>query len=164
MEPKTPTTWETYEQVARYLLDMLAEEFGLERVEGKQPLNGKSGTKWTIDAKGVIAESGAIVVVECRRRSTSKLNQESMGALAYRISDLGAERGIVVTPIGVQSGGEIVAKHEGIEIVRLNADATRTDFVIEFLEKVVNGASAHLHATGTLTAEAEVVRADNPKL
>jgi hypothetical protein len=79
-----------------------------------------------------------------------------MGALAYRITDVGAEGGIVVTPIGVQEGGEIVAKSAGIEVIHLNADATPTDFVIRFLEKVVHGASANLGATGTLTAEAEI--------
>ena len=66
-----------------------------------------------------------------------------------------------MTPIGVQKGGEIVAKHGGIEVVHLNAEATRTDFVTKFLEKAVHGASANLHATGTLTATAEVLRHDD---
>ena len=45
---------DTYEEVAAYLLNRFAADFGLERVEGKQPIPGKeSGTAWVIDAKGV---------------------------------------------------------------------------------------------------------------
>ena len=45
--------WETYEQVAAYILNQFAAEFELERVEGKQNILGKSGASWEIDAKGV---------------------------------------------------------------------------------------------------------------
>src|SRR5882724_6794049 len=39
--------WQSYEGVARYLLDQFAAEFGLDRVEGKQNVLGKeSGTSW----------------------------------------------------------------------------------------------------------------------
>ena len=162
MEPEESTTWETYEEVARYLLDKMREELGLELVEGKQALPGKSGTTWTIEGKGVKADTGAIVVIECRRYTTSKLKQEAMGGLAYRISDVGAAGGIVVTPVGLQEGAEIVAKHEGIEVIQLNADATPTDFVMKFLEKVVAGRSAKLSGTGTLTVKVEVVQPDEP--
>jgi hypothetical protein len=74
----------------------------LERVEGKQTLVGESGADWEIDAKGLEAESGAIVVVECRRYTTSRIKQGAVAQLAWTIDDLGAPGGIVVTPIGVQ--------------------------------------------------------------
>jgi len=46
--------WSTYEEVATYLLDRNAKEFGLEKVEGKQSVLGqRSGTNWVIDAKGI---------------------------------------------------------------------------------------------------------------
>jgi len=46
--------WESYQEVATYLLDKFAREFGLNRVEGKQKIQGQySGTEWEIDAKGV---------------------------------------------------------------------------------------------------------------
>jgi hypothetical protein len=42
--------WETYEEVATYLLNKFSSEFGLDRVEGQQKVQGKlSGTTWTID-------------------------------------------------------------------------------------------------------------------
>jgi len=34
-------TWQSYEEVAAYLLDQIAAEFGLERFEGKQVVPGK---------------------------------------------------------------------------------------------------------------------------
>ena len=68
-----------------------------------------------------------------------------------------------MTPIGVQEGGEIVAKYEGIEVIHLNADATTTDYVLKFLERVFIGASAKLRVTDTMTAEVEVSRPDKPQ-
>ena len=62
------TTWKTYEEVAAYLLNQFASEFGLERVEGKQLVPGqRSGTKYKIDAKGVVDGGEAFIIVECRR-------------------------------------------------------------------------------------------------
>lgn len=164
MTADQPTTWNNYEEVARYLLESVGHLLGLklERVEGKQTLVGESGACWEIDAKGVKAESEAIVVVECRRYTTSKIKQSAVAALAWTITDVGASGGIIVTPIGVQTGGQIVANSADIQIIHLDANATPTDFRIEFLEKVVIGASANLHATATLTAEVEVARPDEP--
>jgi len=128
MAAKEPKAWETYEEVARFLLKDISDTLGLglERVEGKQKLAGKSGTKWQVDAKGVKTEDGAIVIVECRRWTTSKPDQEDVGAFAYRIGDVGAAGGIVVTPLGVQEGGQKIAEYEGIEIVHLDANSTTT--------------------------------------
>ena len=45
-------TWETYEEVAVYILDQVASN--LERVEGKQHVcRSRSSTNWEIDGKGV---------------------------------------------------------------------------------------------------------------
>lgn len=154
------TTWGSYEEVARYLLGAIRDELGLERVEGKQSLPGKSGTSWELDAKGVRGDDGAIVVIECRRYTTSRLKQKDIAALACQIDDVNAAGGIVVTPIGLQKGAEILAQHKGISLVHLNAEATNTDFVLKFLERVVIGVSAHFTATATMTAEVQVVRID----
>jgi hypothetical protein len=159
-----PTTWKSYEEVARHLLETVGDLLGLklERVEGKQTLVGESGTEWEIDAKGVKAESEAIVVVECRRYRKSKIKQSAVASLAWAIGDVGASGGIIVTPIGVQKGGQLVAQSADIHIVHLDANATPTDFRIEFLEKVVHGVSANLGATATLTAEVEIGHPDKP--
>lgn len=134
------TSWKSYEDVAAYLLRQCADEFGFSRVEGKQILRGtRSGTLWQIDAKGVRAEDGAVVIIECRRHTTTRQNQEKLGGLAYRILDTGAVGGIVVSPLGIQEGAEKVANAEHIVNVLLNADATPTEFCLSFLNKLFVG-------------------------
>jgi hypothetical protein len=87
-----------YEEVARILLNRMHKEFGLERVEGKQDIEGlRSGTSWEIDAKGIREGDGAIIIVECRRYTSSQLKQEHLGGLAYRILDTGVVGGITVS-------------------------------------------------------------------
>lgn len=130
----------TYEEVATYLLDQNAKEFGLEKFEGKQSLSGKrSRTNWVVDAKGIKDDGIGFVIVEYRRYTTSKQNQEKMGALAYRIIDSGASGGIIVSPMGLQSGAEKVASSEGILEVMLDADSTPHEFAMRFLNKLMIG-------------------------
>jgi hypothetical protein len=130
-------TWETYEEVATYLLNQIATEFGLERFEGKQKVVGqKSHTKWEIDAKGVGEGNEIFFIVECRRYTKSRQNQEKLAGLAYRIIDTGAKGGIVVSPLGLQEGAVKLAKAENIYSVMLDEKNTRTEYVLEFLEKV----------------------------
>lgn len=106
--------WESYEEVGQYLLNEFATKFGLGRVEGKQVFSGESGTRWEIDAKGVLVDEVCFLIVECRRRNTSGVSQEQVAGLAYRIKDTGAFCGIVVSPLDLQKGAKIVAEHEDI--------------------------------------------------
>jgi hypothetical protein len=141
-EREEPTAWEGYEEVARYLLEKLSDTLGLglERVKGKQKLVGKSGMEWTVDGKGVKTEDGAIIVIECKRYPTSRVEAEEVGGIAYRISDVDATGGIIVTPIGVQAGGAKIAEYEGIQIVQLDADSTLTaGYLLRFLDRIVVG-------------------------
>ncbi|MBM3825016.1 MAG: hypothetical protein FJ404_19395 [Verrucomicrobia bacterium] len=132
--------WGSYEEVAAYLLHQFASEFGLERVEGKQDVVGKrSGTSWAIDAKGFRQGDSGFVIVECRRYTTSKQNQEKVGSLAYRIIDTGAVGGIIVSPLGLQEGAERVAAAENIVSLQLDADSTQHQYVLRFLNKVMVG-------------------------
>ena len=76
-----------YEEVAQILLDRLAEDFGLRSVEGKQDMPGNlTGTSWEIDAKGILEGPDAVLIVECRRYTTSKLAQEDVAAIAIASS------------------------------------------------------------------------------
>ena len=149
--------FEMYEQVATFLLAEFAARFGLAEVQGKQTLAGKT-TTWEIDAKGIKPGSEAFVVIECRRYTSSRLDQESVAGLAYRIHDLGAEGGIVVTPIGLQEGARRIAEAERIITVRLDPTSTRTDYVIDFLNQVMIGMSLSLAATAAMSFGAEVSR------
>lgn len=130
--------WRRYESAAAIILNELAAHFGLNRVEGKQSIPGlRSGTEWNIEAKGWSEGAETFVIIECRRYTTSKLKQEQLGAIAYRISDTGAVGGIIVTPLGLQEGAERIAKAENITLVRLSADATPAQFAVEFLGNAI---------------------------
>jgi hypothetical protein len=57
-------TWQSYEEVAAYLLNCFAKKFGLVRVESKQKVKGKrSGTTWAIEARGVREGNERFVIV-----------------------------------------------------------------------------------------------------
>jgi hypothetical protein len=146
------THWKNYEEVARHLLDRFAHEFGLVKVEGKQVIKGRrSGTKWEIDAKGVREGNESFVIVECRRYTKSKQDQEKLGSLAYRILDTGAHGGIIVSPLGIQEGAAIIAAAENILNVRLNAKSTPHDFCMQFLNKMMLGLSETMTVSETVT-------------
>jgi len=151
------TKWESYEEVAVYLLNQFAKEFGLERVEGKQRIKGqRSGTEWQIDAKGVRENNEGFLIIECRRYTTSRQNQEKIGALAYRIIDTGAVAGIIVSPLGIQEGAAKIASSEDIINVQLGEDSTSAEYVLSFLRKVMVG--IELRAVAAMNCIAEVWR------
>jgi hypothetical protein len=144
-------TWKSYEQVATYLLNQFASEFGLERVEGKQGIVGlRSGTSWEIDAKGIVKGNAGFMVVECRRYTTEKQNQEKIAGLAYRIIDSGAKGGIVVSPLGLQAGAKLVADAENILSAHLNEHSTQYNYILNFLNKVKLGLQRTLCLKGSL--------------
>jgi hypothetical protein len=147
--------WQSYEEVAAYLLGQFAHEFGLDRIEGKQSVTGqRSGTDWEIDAKGVRTGDGGFMIIECRRYTTSRQSQERVGGLAYRIIDTGAFGGIIVSPLGLQEGAEKVALAENIFDVRLHEDSTRHQFAMQFLNKFRVGSCLNLFVGGSSPAEA----------
>jgi len=132
--------WKTYEEVSVYLLNHLAKEFKLEKVEGKQAVPGRrSGTRWNIDAKGIKQGNEGFIIIECRCYTTSRQNQEKMGALAYRIKDTGAKGGIIVSPFDVQKGAAKVAAAENIQVVVLDENSTTTNYILRFLNKLMIG-------------------------
>jgi restriction endonuclease len=156
---RAPLTSMPLEQVAVFLLDQIAAELGLERVEGKQNIYGsRSQTSWEIDGKGVEIGGEGFVIIECRRYTTARQNQEKVAALAYRIIDTGASRGIVVSLLGFQEGARKVAAAENVHEVFMDADSTTTDYVLRFLNKIFKGLPATVTSTGTLNAT--VIRAD----
>ena len=152
--------WRIYEQVAGDLLKMLGKDLGLGLVDvkGKKKLEGEiSGTEWEIDRLGIAEDGQKVVAIECRRYTRDALTQNAIAALAYIIRDVGAVSGIVVSPKGVQEGGEKIAAKEGIAIVRLDKDATTTDFLLRSMGRWIAGRSANLSGTGILSATAVAV-------
>jgi hypothetical protein len=133
--------WKSYEEVAQHLLKQLSKTFGLGTVEGEQIIPGQSGTNWEIDAKGIEADGEGFLIVECRRYTTSRLSQESVGALAYRIKDTGAKGGIIVSPLELQKGAKRIAENERIHHVILDPKSTTTEYMLKFLNQIFIGIS-----------------------
>lgn len=147
-----PQTWASYEQVAVHIMNQIASQLDLERVEGKQHVYGsRSGTDWEIDGKGVKVGDEGFVIVECLRYTTSRQKQEQVGALAYRIIDTGASGAIVVSPLGFQEGAKKVAAAENIYEFLMGPENTSTDYVVKFLNTVFIGATGYMKMTGHAT-------------
>lgn len=125
--------WQTYEQVARKVVSDLRRELGIGDVTEKQKLQGESGATWEIDGKATSGASDGFFVIEARRHTTSGQKQEHIAALAYRIRDLGGIGGIIVSPLPLQRGAKLIAKHEHIVELRLITECTTENYVAQFL-------------------------------
>lgn len=144
--------WETYEEVAAFLLDEISGELGLSSVEGKQRLAGASGTTWEVDGKGVQLGDEGIVLIECKRHN-KRVNQDTVATLAFRIQDLAASGGILVSPLGFQTGARLVAGATNIEEVHLDPNSTTTEYMLNFLNRAFVGVAD----TITVTEHATVI-------
>ena len=154
MKSKKPSNWKIYEDVAKTILNNLASEFKLSKVEGKQLIDGiQSGTKWEIDAKGILENGLGFLLIECRRFTTSKQPQGKIGQLAYEIIDTGAAGGIIISTIGVQKGGQLVANAAKIIHMRLDKDATPLDYCLQVLNRIFIGHSESVTATDSMSAK-----------
>lgn len=146
--------WKNYEEVGTFLINKMAEEFDLKIVENKQKLVGKiSGTKWEIDAKGILKNEKAFIVIEFRRYTTKRISQEDVAGLAYRIEDLGAKGGILVSPLGLQEGAKKIAKSSKIVEVKMDENCTIYDYILIFLNKIKVGCHGELNFKSSLTAK-----------
>jgi hypothetical protein len=140
--------WKTYEDVARHLLAQFGEHFGLEDVEGKQKIKGmRSGTDWEIDAKGrKTGENEMFIIMEFRSGTSSGQKQGDLGALCWSIIDTRASGGIIVSPLPLQEGAKKVAQAGDIVEVTLNENCSTTDYVMQFLNKVMVGVGLSLNS------------------
>lgn len=143
--------WETYEEVAAYLLNQFAEHFGLGRFEEKQIVRGESGTDWELDAIGYADGNSKVVVVECKRHLKAGISQAIAGSLAWAIQDVGAEGGIIVSPLGLQKGAKKVAAKANIIEVVLDPESSTTEYVMKFLERIHLGVASSVSFTETLS-------------
>ena len=131
--PKKARAWRTYELAAQAMVQTLSGRLKLRGVEGKQRHRGKrSGTRWEIDAKAIDTGDGRIIVVEVRRHTRSRLDQEAVGGVAYRIRDLEAGGAIVVSPLPLQKGAAMVAKAENIRHIQMSPESTPEQWFATF--------------------------------
>ncbi len=136
--------WRNYEKAAVEIIGQLARELGLSHAQLDEKLVGASGAEWKIEGRGVRAEDGATIIIECKRYTTKKLEQELLAGLAFRIQDTGSAGGIVVSPLGLQEGALKVAAHTNIISIEMDKDATIENFVLKFLNKIMIRATEHL--------------------
>lgn len=137
---KARKKWESYEQVAAHLIHEFREKFGFADVQGKQKIQGqRSGAVYEIDGKGVRQGNEGFVIIECRRYTKSRQNQEKLGGLAYRIIDTGAAGGIIVSPLGLQEGALKIANAENILNLFLTQSSTPSNYVLRFLHQLMIG-------------------------
>ena len=142
-----------YEIATVTILNHLREKLAFERAIGSTRLRGVSGTEWNLDAVCYGKGSVRIVLVECRRKAKRRVEQEEMAGFAYRVRDVGASAGLVVTPIGFQRGAKAVAKYEKIGMATLNPEATEQDYALRIAEQLFAGKSlsGQLSFAGSLT-------------
>jgi Restriction endonuclease len=152
-------TWRSYEELARHVLMCFADMLGISEVEAKQRLMGATGTEWEIDAKGVKADGRGFLVVECKERSAARLDQATIGSLAFTVQDVGAQGAVIVTSIGLQEGAKKIAEHQDFKIVFLRKESTFEQFFAScgncLLAKVSDHATSSLALTGFVVSKAE---------
>lgn len=152
MSKNKPPSWKTYEEIAAFVLNQCAAEFGIERVEGKQGVAGKSGTDWEVDARAWTVGNSTHLLVECKKFSNTAISQAITGSLAFQIQDTEAEGGFLVSPKGFQSGAKKVAAAANIREIKLDPRSTESAWFGEWLgrkrvgftDEVKIGASDHL--------------------
>jgi len=152
-------TWSIYEDAARTVLANLRQVLGIAAVEGKQSLAGISGTTWEIDAKAWCEGVDGFLVVEVRRHTSGRLTQEDVAAIAYRIQDVGGSGGIVVSPLPMQKGANLVAAHADIAHVRLTPESTTESYLAEFMGRRFLGEAITESLVLGDSCDAEVIRA-----
>lgn len=151
-------SWKSYEDVTRQLLTDIRQYLDLERVQGKQKVKGQiTGIDWEVDAIGYEVGTEQLVLVECKKRSGSKISQETIGGFAYRIQDTGAERGILVTTIGIQEGAKKVANAAKITEIRLDINSTDENYIAQIANAFF--AKLSIKAIGKVDLNYEVKRA-----
>ncbi|WP_175701133.1 restriction endonuclease [Burkholderia ambifaria] len=138
---KADPTWKSYEQIAEFVLNQCANEFGLSRFEGKQDVAGKSGTDWEVDARGWTEGDSAHFVVECKKHSNTAISQAITGSLFCTIRDTDAAGGFLVSPHGLQSGAKKLAASTNIHEIKLDPRSTTAAYFGEWLGKLRIGLS-----------------------
>lgn len=139
VENSAEPIWRSYEEIATFVLNQCAEEFGLSRVEGKQEVVGKSGTEWEVDARGWTEDDTAHFLVECKRYKNTGISQAITGSLAYQIRDTNAGGGFLVSPRGLQSGAKKVAAANNIHEIKLDPSSNSSAYFGEWLGKLRAG-------------------------
>ncbi len=112
---------ERYERVVRHLLrTKLAHDSGITpKIIHRASFTGASGQSYEIDLsfETTIAGARILILVECKCYSRP-VGVDDVSEFAYKIRDIGAHKGILVTTTGFQQGAKTIAIREGIALVQ----------------------------------------------
>lgn len=153
-----PTTWQSYEEVARFVLRELRRALNIADVGPPAVLPGESGTTWHVDGTATRAPDGAALILECKRKVGRRLDQEAIGGIAFRVLETGVGGAIVVTPLPLQKGAEMVARAQGIQHVQLEPWSTSENYLARFLGQAFYGVTLTESVHVTDCVEATVIR------
>lgn len=141
--------WESYEQIATFVLNQCAQQFGLSRFEGKQNITGNSGTDWEVDARGWVEGGTTHFLVECKNHKDTAISQAITGSLAYQILDTNAKGGFLVSPNGLQTGAKKVAIANNITEIKLSPLSTKSAYFGEWLGNLRAGFTDEINSVIT---------------
>lgn len=155
--------WEAYEAAAKQVIGDLRVKLGVIKVGGKQKIAGIDGTTYELDAVAWTDASGSFLLVEARRHTSSRLDQDAVNAIAYKLYKVGAEGAIILSPLPLQAGAKKVADFDHIEHILLSADSTAEDYLAEYLGQHFLGASIVESTTAGDACDATVIKAASVK-
>lgn len=131
--------WKKYEAASRQIIQSFCNEFGIASVQSETKLTGKCGTEWSVEGTATLVKGEGFLILECRRYKTKRLNQEALGALAYRIQDTGAVGGIIVSPLPLQKGAQYIADAVNIIPIQIESWSTSVNYLAKILGKTFRG-------------------------
>jgi hypothetical protein len=136
---KRVESWRSYEDAVRAIIDRHKDLFSLEKVEtSSKKIPGVSGYTWNIEVVGYTKQERNLVLFECRRRITRNIEPEEAGGFAYRIENIGAEKGYFVTPLqkGLSKGAKRIADYEKIGHIKISVDSTPEAYLMGYLNEI----------------------------
>jgi hypothetical protein len=105
--------------VKRLLQTKLAHEPGhTPQIFHRKVYRGASGQDYEIDVsfETFIADARVLTLIECKCYK-DKVGVDDVAEFAYKVRDIGAHKGIIVTTVGFESGAITVAVREGLGLV-----------------------------------------------
>jgi hypothetical protein len=144
MGTKKPESWRTFEDAFRAIVSQHRKFFGLETVDpGPGKAQGETGYVWNIEVIGYTAGQRKMVLFEVRRKTTRNIEPGEASELAYRIEDIGAEKGYFVTPLDrkLSRGAKKIADFEEIGHVQISVTSTPENYVMRSVDQVFVGAT-----------------------
>ncbi|NOT61213.1 MAG: hypothetical protein HOP19_13420 [Acidobacteria bacterium] len=112
-------SFDAYELVVKSLLNAHFESNGLYNFQSYhlKKYKGKSGQEHEIDVSYElnVGMLNLLFVVECKEYAR-KVGVDDVMAFSYRIQDIGAHKGVLVTTKGFQSGAVKVAESQGMAL------------------------------------------------